>query len=293
MKIHLASHYGMCFGVRDALRATHNIAITAPVTVLGQLVHNSVVDQHLRNLGVKKGDLNADSAPTKHVIITAHGVSDQQKARWNAAGHIMTDTTCPLVRKAHDALSMLVASGYLPLIIGESTHAEVRGLAGDYPQAVIVLNEADVTFIPFHAKLGVISQTTQPLLKVLGLVDQIKRRHPTAEVRFVDTVCKPTKQRQSSLEELCARCDTIVVVGGRNSNNTLQLAETATRLGALAIQVEKAQELEATWFSSSEDIGVTAGTSTLDETVRDVLTRLERIAAEQNKPSLLSSLMPA
>ena len=293
MNIHLASHYGMCFGVRDALRATHNIAITAPVTVLGQLVHNSVVDQHLRNLGVKKGDPNADSAPTKHVIITAHGVSDQQKARWNAAGHIMTDTTCPLVRKAHDALSMLVASGYLPVIIGESTHAEVRGLAGDYPQAVIVLNEADVTFIPFHAKFGVISQTTQPLLKVLGLVDQIKRRHPTAEVRFVDTVCKPTKQRQSSLEELCARCDTIVVVGGRNSNNTRQLAETATRLGALAIQVEKAQELETTWFSSSEDIGVTAGTSTLDETVRDVLTRLERIAADLNKPSLLSSLMPA
>jgi 4-hydroxy-3-methylbut-2-enyl diphosphate reductase len=131
------------------------------------------------------------------------------------------------------------------------------------------------------------------LLKVLGLVDQIKRRHPTAEVRFVDTVCKPTKQRQSSLEELCARCDTIVVVGGRNSNNTRQLAETATRLGALAIQVEKAQELETTWFSSSEDIGVTAGTSTLDETVRDVLTRLERIAADLNKPSLLSSLMPA
>lgn len=292
MRIHLATHYGMCFGVRDALRATHNVAQVNPVTVLGQLVHNPVVDLHLRNLGVTTGDLDAQSAATEQVIITAHGASDHQRSRWSAGGHVITDTTCPLVRKAHDALGLLASGGYLPVIIGQASHAEVRGLAGDFPQAVIILDEEDIAKVPCHSRLGVISQTTQPLMKVLGLVNLLKKSRPASEVRFIDTICRPTKQRQASLEELCEKCDTVVVIGGRNSNNTRQLVETARRLGASAIQVETAQELESAWFDSSENTGVTAGTSTLDETVRDVVARLEQIASEQNKPSLLSSLLP-
>ncbi len=95
----------------------------------------------------------------------------------------------------------------------------------------------------------------------------------------MDTVCHPTKQRQQSLEELCARCDTIVVIGGRNSNNTRQLAGTAERLGCQAYLVEGADDLRPVWFRHSENVGVTAGTSTLDETVRAVLDRLQEIAA--------------
>jgi 4-hydroxy-3-methylbut-2-en-1-yl diphosphate reductase len=293
MKIHLATHYGMCFGVRDALRATHDIATRTPVTVLGQLVHNPVVDQHLRTLGVQTGALDAASAPTDHVVITAHGASDHDRARWSRAGYAMTDTTCPLVRKAHDALGLLANSGYLPVIIGQAEHAEVRGLAGDHPEAVIILDAADVQRIPFRAKLGVIAQTTQPVARVLALVDMIKRRHPAAEVRFIDTVCRPTKQRQTALEDLCARCDTVVVIGGRNSNNTRQLVESATRLGAKALQVERATELDAKWFRDSEDIGVTAGTSTLDETVQAVVLRLQQIAAEASQRWSLRHLLPA
>ena len=117
-------------------------------------------------------------------------------------------------------------------------------------------------------------------MHALRLVDALKRRHPRAEVRFVDTICHPTKQRQQSLEELCAQCDTIVVIGGRNSNNTRQLADTATRLGRTVFQVEGADELQPAWFRRSENVGVTAGTSTLDETVRAVMDRLQEIAAE-------------
>lgn len=279
MKIHLASHYGMCFGVRDALRKTHEAATAHPVTVLGQLVHNPEVDRHLRTLGVTTSRIDAESAPTQGVVITAHGASDAARSRWSSAGYRVTDTTCPLVRRAHDALELLAASGYHPVIIGEPNHAEVRGLAGDYPEASIIRDEDDFATLPPHARFGVISQTTQPLVRVLQLVDMLKRRHPHSEVRFIDTVCRPTKQRQSALESLCATCDTIVVVGGRNSNNTRQLVERAGLLGAAAHHVETPADLRVGWFRRSENIGVTAGTSTLDETVQAVVDSLQRMAA--------------
>src|SRR3954465_43470 len=119
MTIHLAKHHGMCFGVRDALRATHDAARTSTVTMLGQLVHNPLVDAHLRTRGVQTGSLtDLAAAGTRDVIITAHGAADRQRAALREAGHRVIDTTCPLVRKAHDALRLLVESGYLPVVIG-------------------------------------------------------------------------------------------------------------------------------------------------------------------------------
>ncbi|RBP45022.1 4-hydroxy-3-methylbut-2-enyl diphosphate reductase [Roseimicrobium gellanilyticum] len=286
MTIQLAKHHGMCFGVRDALRATHTAARSGPVTILGQLVHNPLVDSHLRTLGVEIGTLSdTPSAPTPGVVITAHGASDNQRAAWVGAGYRVTDTTCPLVRKAHDALGALVREGYFPVVIGQASHVEVRGLTGDFPEAIVLLVEEETAEVPFRPKFGVISQTTQPITHVLQVVDALKRRHPGAEVRFVDTVCNPTKQRQSALVELCADCDTVVVIGGRNSNNTRQLVESARRLGCIAHQVERAEDLDPAWFEKAQHVGVTAGTSTLDETVRAVMDRLQVIAAEQNSGS--------
>jgi 4-hydroxy-3-methylbut-2-enyl diphosphate reductase len=294
MNIHLAHHYGMCFGVRDALRATHDAARKAPITILGQLVHNPVVDQHLRTLGVKNGDLaDPHSAATRDVVITAHGAADNQRESWKQAGYNITDTTCPLVRKAHAALSTLVESGYAPIVIGQATHAEVRGLTGDFPQAIVILSEADIARVPFHAKFGVISQTTQPVMRALALVDALKRQHPLAEVRFIDTVCHPTKQRQTAIEELCGRCDVVIVVGGRNSNNTRQLVETATRLGTRAHQVENASEVNEEWLHDASSVGVTAGTSTLDETVQAVIGRLQEIAAQSRSTNLVHAIKRA
>jgi 4-hydroxy-3-methylbut-2-enyl diphosphate reductase len=286
MTIQLAKHHGMCFGVRDALRATDSAARKGPVTILGQLVHNPLVDSHLRTLGVQMGALSdTPDAATPDVVITAHGASDNQRAAWAGAGYHVTDTTCPLVRKAHDALGTLVREGCFPVVIGQAGHVEVRGLVGDFPQALVLLDEAEASRVPFQQKFGVISQTTQPIAHVLTVVEALKRRHPGAEVRFVDTVCQPTKQRQSALVELCAECDTVVVIGGRNSNNTRQLVESARRLGSVAHQIERAEDLDPAWFQNAQHVGVTAGTSTLDETVRAVMDRLQVIAAEQTTGS--------
>jgi 4-hydroxy-3-methylbut-2-enyl diphosphate reductase len=280
MKLHLAQHYGMCFGVRDALRATHAVAMRGPVTTLGQLVHNPVVDAHLKTLGVRSGNLEQlDSSSTSRVVITAHGASDRHRVAWRSSGHEITDTTCPLVRKAHTALSMLVEEGYHPVVIGQRQHVEVRGLIGDYPQATVLLSAGEIGLIPDHARLGIISQTTQPLDAVLQLIEAIKRHHVASEVRFVDTVCHPTKQRQSALEELCRSCEVVIIIGGRNSNNTRQLRDKARELGVRAHQVETAEELEPAWFADVRDVGITAGTSTMDETIRAVMDRLQSMAA--------------
>ncbi|MCA1964427.1 MAG: 4-hydroxy-3-methylbut-2-enyl diphosphate reductase [Prosthecobacter sp.] len=281
MNLHLAPHYGMCFGVRDALRATHDAARREPVTLLGQLVHNPVVDAHLRTLGVRQGSLTAvGAASTARVVITAHGASEARRRAWQQAGYAITDTTCPLVHKAHQALAMLVREGYHPVVIGQAEHVEVQGLVGDFPQASVVLEPEDVLHLPAAARLGIISQTTQPLERVLALVSEIKRQHPGSEVRLIDTVCHPTKQRQTALEQLCQTCPVIVVIGGRNSNNTRQLTEKATRLGARAYQVETAAELQPEWFQGIRDVGITAGTSTLDETVTAVMDRIRQLTQD-------------
>lgn len=281
MNIILAQHHGMCFGVRDALRATHAGAQRGPLTILGQLVHNPVVDRHLSAVGAQRGELeDLGSATTLQVAITAHGAADSHRAAWKNAGHAVVDTTCPLVRKAHHALATLVNDGYQPVVIGQRQHVEVRGLIGDFPQAVVVLEEADIEQIPAHPSLGIVSQTTQPIERALRLVDAIKRCHRSSEVRFIDTICHPTKQRQTALDDLIRDCDHIVVIGGRNSNNTRQLAQKATACGRATLQIEQANELEPEWFAEAHNVGVTAGTSTLDETVDAVMQRLRQIATE-------------
>jgi 4-hydroxy-3-methylbut-2-enyl diphosphate reductase len=276
MKVHLASHYGMCFGVRDALRTTHAAAKSGPITVLGQLVHNPQVQAHLQTLGIRTGSLeDKQSAETTHVVTTAHGAAEKQLKDWRSRGHIVTDTTCPLVKKAHLALKSLVEEGYHPVVIGEATHAEVRGLVGDFSAAQVLLCAADIEQLPLDGRaFGVISQTTQPLSTVLELVDEIKRKRPCSKLHFIDTVCRPTQQRQTALEELCKKCSVIVVIGGRNSNNTRQLRLKAEKLGARAYLVECAADLQADWFTHVKSVGVTAGTSTLDETVDEVVSWL-------------------
>jgi 4-hydroxy-3-methylbut-2-en-1-yl diphosphate reductase len=278
MNITLADHYGMCFGVRDALKATRSAAAAGPVTVLGELVHNPVVQQQLSDLGVQRGDLHAP-AGSGHVVITAHGASDHDRAAW-AAGHQVTDTTCPLVRKAHSALATLVKQGCTPVVIGQALHVEVRGLTGDFPDAIVIETEADIPRIPAAARIGIVSQTTQPIQKVRALVDAVRAARPGAEIVFRDTVCQPTKDRQAAIEKLCRENDTVIIVGGRHSNNTRQLVLTARQLGAEAWQVETAADLEPAWLQRAENVGLTAGTSTLEETVQEVWQRLREIARE-------------
>src|SRR6266853_3958004 len=232
MKIQLAEHYGLCFGVRDAIAEAERLAQQGPLTILGELVHNPLVRERLAARGVREGRLGDPAgAPTAQVMITAHGASDAARAQWRGAGFGVFDGTCPLVRHAHDQLRLLVSLGYFPVVIGKRGHVEVEGLIGDFPGAHVVEELADLAALPASERYGVISQTTQPSAKVTGLVEALRRARPRSEVRFSDTVGQPTKNRQRALRKLIAECDTMVVVGGRNSNNTLQLVAAATVAG--------------------------------------------------------------
>jgi 4-hydroxy-3-methylbut-2-enyl diphosphate reductase len=284
MKILIADHFGMCFGVRDAIVQAESLAAAGPLTILGELVHNPVVRERLRALGVSEVSLDSvDCAASNEVMITAHGVADGRREALTAAGYKVADGTCPLVRNAHTRLGELVAAGYLPIVIGQVGHVEVRGLTEDFPGAVVIDDEADISQLPKGARLGIISRTTQPIERVLALVAAIRAAGPTSEVRFVDTVCRPTKDRQEALQRLIAKTDLVVVVGGRSSNNTRQLVERCRAADRRVVHIERAEELNAPDFIDVAVVGVTAGTSTLSETVDAVVAGLHAISNNQTK----------
>lgn len=214
-------------------------------------------------------------------MITAHGASDAARAAWRHAGFGVADGTCPLVRHAHEQLRLLVQTGYFPVVIGKPAHVEVNGLVGDFPEAVVIETEADIVKLPQRAAYGVISQTTQPIERVKQIVEAIRQARPEGEVQFRDTVCQPTKNRQNALRKLISEVDTLVVVGGRNSNNTLQLVAAGEVAGRRVFHVQSAVELRSEWFADSEVVGITAGTSTLKETVAQVQGVLEGFAAAE------------
>ena len=136
--------------------------------------------------------------------------------------------------------------------------------------------------------MGVVAQTTQPIERVRGLVSLLRDQRPTTKVRFRDTVCRPTKARQETLRELLKMVEAVVVVGGRNSNNTRLLAQTAEAAGIPARHVERAEEVKAAWFEGMKSVGVTGGTSTLPETVQAVYRRLLGIAAARETAHIAS-----
>jgi 4-hydroxy-3-methylbut-2-enyl diphosphate reductase len=280
MKIQIAEHYGIFFGFRDAIAQAEKLAQQAPLTILGELVHNPVVRERLAQHGIREGALDAlETIATPQVMITAHGASDAARETWRKSGRVLADGTCPLVKHAHEQLRLLVAAGFFPIVIGKPGHVEVSGLTGDFPDACVIENEGDIARLPHRKKYGVISQTTQPLEKVRALVEAIRRARPGCEVRFTDTVCQPTKNRQNALRKIIAECDTIVVVGGRNSNNTQQLATASAAAGRTVFHITTADELREEWFRDAAVVGITAGTSTLKETVAAVHARLQEIAS--------------
>jgi 4-hydroxy-3-methylbut-2-enyl diphosphate reductase len=277
MQILRAAHLGMCFGVRDAIALALEHADAGPLTILGDLVHNPTVLSALEAKGIAVAQDVAD-VKTPTLMVTAHGTSERTLARTRALGLTVVEATCPLVHVAHRAVTALVREGYHVVIIGQRDHVEVRGLTGDLDRFDVVLDDADVAALEEHPRLGVAAQTTQAVEKVRHLVGLIRRRFPQSEVRFIDTVCKPTKQRQSAAIEMARQADVVVVVGGRSSNNTRELVKTCARYCARVHHVQTADDLDPGWLNGAGVIGLTAGTSTPDEVIDGVEARIRECA---------------
>jgi 4-hydroxy-3-methylbut-2-en-1-yl diphosphate reductase len=273
MQILRAAHLGMCFGVRDAIALALEHADAAPLTILGDLVHNPTVLTALEAKGIAVAQDAGDVATTT-VMVTAHGTSERTLARTRALGLTVVEATCPLVRVAHRAVTALVRDGYHVVIVGQRDHVEVRGLVGDLDggRFDIVLDEDDVGALDPHPRIGVAAQTTQPIEKVRQMVELIRRRFPQSAVRFLDTVCKPTKDRQSAAIEIARQAEVVIVIGGRSSNNTRELVKTCSRYCSRVHHVQGEADVRPEWFAGVKIVGLTAGTSTPD----DVIDRVEQ-----------------
>ena len=278
MRILRAAHLGMCFGVRDAIALAVEHADAGPLTILGDLVHNSTVLNTLEAKGIGVAQ-DAGRVTTSTVMVTAHGTSERSLARTRALGLTVVEATCPLVRVAHRAVADLAREGYHVVIVGQRDHVEVRGLTGDLDRFDVVLEDDDVLTLAEHPRFGVASQTTQAVEKVRRLVALIQRRFPQSEVRFVDTICKPTKQRQSAAIELARQADVVIVVGGKSSNNTRELVKTCARYCARVHHVETEADVRPEWFEAATIVGLTAGTSTPDDVIDRVEARIQHVEA--------------
>lgn len=276
MRIIRAEHLGWCFGVRDAVQLVTEQARQGAVTVLGDLVHNESVNAALRAQGVRL-TRDLDQVRTGTVIITAHGVSAAALAQARQAVPRVLEATCPLVHFAHRAVKELVADGYHPVVVGQRDHVEVRGLTGDLREFDVVLTRDDVWQLAPRDRFGVVAQTTQPIDRVRWLVALMRQAFPAAEIRFSDTVCLPTKQRQAAAVALARQCDVVVVIGGRHSNNTNELAQTCAQHCRRVVRIETASDLRAEWFTRSDTVGLTAGTSTPDELIDEVEDQLNTV----------------
>jgi 4-hydroxy-3-methylbut-2-enyl diphosphate reductase len=278
MQILRAAHLGMCFGVRDAIDLALEHADAGPLTILGDLVHNPTVLNALESKGIAVTQ-DVANVTTATLMVTAHGTSERTLARTRALGLTVVEATCPLVRVAHRAVTALARDGYHIVIVGQRNHVEVRGLTGDLDRFDVVLEDDDVLAIEAHPRIGVAAQTTQPLGKVRHMVDLIRRRFPESDVRFIDTVCKPTKDRQSAAIEMARQANVVIVVGGRSSNNTRELVQTCARYCSRVHHVETEADIRGGWFESATIVGLTAGTSTPDEVIDRVEASIRRLSS--------------
>jgi 4-hydroxy-3-methylbut-2-enyl diphosphate reductase len=281
-KVEEARQRGSCFGVRRAIKIIDKAVKEYPeICTLGPIVHNRLVVTKLSETGVKVVN-ELDQAKDRVIAIASHGAPPQLLSQIQARKLQVIDTTCPIVRSAQKAAKKLADAGFRVIIFGEATHPEVKGLLGwAGNNAVATMNGADVANLELPPRLGIIAQTTQSQSSFVEFCnDVIKAVFPgVLEIRIVNTLCQETQKRQQAAVELAARSDLMIVVGGHNSANTQRLAEVCEPLVETHL-IETAAEIKKEWLIGKQHIGVTAGASTPDEAIEEVVLKLESLAGD-------------
>lgn len=260
--VRIARRTGFCYGVREAIDKAKESSAAGKVThTLGQVVHNEGVIQDLQELGIRTVDTLDDVDHGAAVVIRAHGVKPEVMDRAAARGLEVIDGTCTWVLQEHKELAKLVEEDYTIVLLGTPNHAEVVGMLGFAPDAIVVDEEDDWDRVPRKKKMALISQSTQPPWKFEKLAAyMVSRSH---ELKIVNTVCPVTIRRQEDTMETAREVDLMVVVGGRSSANTKELTRLCGIAGTPAIQVESVHDLDdPSVFDGPRIVGITGGTST-------------------------------
>lgn len=276
MRVEVAKHAGVCYGVERALKlAVEASERGVEVHTLGPLIHNPQAVADLRKQGVEVAGC-LDEVDDGTLIIRSHGVDPAIISEARDRGLDVVDATCPFVSAAHTCARELAEQGLSVIIVGEEDHPEVEGIqAHAGGTALIVQSAEDLPKRLPSRKVGVVVQTTQSLARLEQVVSALLPR--VSELRVCNTICSATAKRQLSAEELARTVDVMVVVGGHNSGNTTRLAEICRGVNARTHHVETADELDAAWFDGAESVGVTAGASTPDKQMQDVISAIEVI----------------
>ena len=278
MKVEKARELGFCFGVRRALSIIEGATGSAGIVTLGPIVHNKTVVARLKALGVGVVD-DIGSLKGGVIAISSHGISPQTLDMLNAGGVEVIDTTCPIVRSAQKAARRLANAGFGIIIFGEASHPEVRGLLGWAGCNAIASMDAEVVSLDSLPKrIGIMAQTTQSRGEFTAFVNRLNERlllH-SQEIRVINTLCQETQKRQLAAVELAATSDLMIVVGGHNSANTRRLAEVCQHI-VETYHIENASEIEAAWLKGKRSVGITAGASTPDEAIEQVMSRTKEL----------------
>lgn len=278
VRVLLAKPAGFCFGVERAIRlAKSGRARFGSVWTLGELVHNPLVLEELEKQGIRaaRGRVPVQA---KAVVVRAHGGLPDVVERARARGLAVIDATCPYVRKVQTVARSLAEEGYLPVVVGQRDHPEVKSILahcqgrGQVYSARMSFRSA--TEDRYRFRLGVVAQTTVDRQSFQQAVARLAQLRYT-EIRVFDTICKEVIARQEAAARIARRADVVVVVGGRNSANTLRLAAIARSAGRRVVHIERASELPAWCDDRKQTVGVIAGSSTPLWVVRDILRRLQ------------------
>lgn len=281
-EVRIAKRTGFCYGVREAIdKAKEASAAGKSTHTLGQVVHNEGVVRDLQDLGIQTVETLDDVDHGAAVVIRAHGVRPDVMARAEARGLEVIDGTCTWVIQEQKELVRLLDEGYTIVILGTPKHPEVVGLLGFAPDAIVVDDEEEWdAAIPRKKRMALLSQSTQPPWKFEKLAAlMVSRAH---ELKIVNTVCPVTIRRQQDTMETASEVDMMVVVGGRSSANTKELTRLCEIAGTHAIQVENVHDLtDAAPFDGARIVGITGGTSTPIEDLRDVTRRILELAGTE------------
>jgi 4-hydroxy-3-methylbut-2-enyl diphosphate reductase len=280
VNIILANPRGFCAGVEMAIECLERCLdlFGAPIYAYHEIVHNRHVVDRFRQRGVVFVDELAEVPDGAHVLYSAHGVAPQIRAEARRRNLRAIDATCPLVTKVHVEALRFAAEGYTIILIGHEGHDEVIGTMGEAPDRIrLVENVADVEKLelPPNAKVAYLTQTTLSVDDANVVINALRRRFPNIVGPNKDDICYATQNRQEAVSELAPLADVVLVLGSRNSSNSLRLVEIARGCGKPAYLIDGVHELNDSWLQGVETVLITAGASAPEELVDGVVRQLQ------------------
>ena len=282
MKIFLAKDAGYCFGVRDAVNLAYDTAKDhGDVYMLGTIVHNEKVVDDLSKSGTKVVDKLSEVPSDKPILFRAHGTAPKVWKKAKNKNLNIIDATCPLVTEIHDEIKKLEAEGRRTIIIGDHGHDEVVGIAAQVKDPIILANIKEAEALRKMKKAGVVSQSTQMIENVQEIINILMQK--VFDLRFVNTICFPTRRNHEQIKKLADQCEVMIVIGSFTSANSKRLTQLALERNKRSYQVTCADDIQTIWFKNCETVGISAGASTPDNIIRDIVQKIKEIGHVNEK----------